>query len=149
MSREFAEDAFYQNGLKFECVRCSNSCRHEPGYVFLTRNDLEALANHLAIAEERVLERYCRDVSIGFVERLSLQEKSNYDCIFCNESGCQVYDVRPLQCRSYPFWSSHLFSRATWDKEGENCPGINRGRIHSRKEIYGWLRRREIEPLLP
>ena len=34
---------FYSDGLRFECTRCSRCCRHTPGYVFLSENDVERL----------------------------------------------------------------------------------------------------------
>ncbi|MBT3274203.1 MAG: YkgJ family cysteine cluster protein [Spirochaetales bacterium] len=149
MSEENDGKNFFSDGLNFECTRCSNCCRHDPGYVFLTKKDLSRLMQATDLNESKFLETYCRNVEIGFIERISLTEKSNYDCIFWGENGCSVYKHRPLQCRSYPFWSSHLLSPDTWDSEGKNCPGINHGRLYSEKEIEKWIRSREKEPLLP
>ena len=39
-------------------------------------------------------------------------------CIFLNPIGqCSIYDVRPLQCSTYPFWPSIVSSRDAWDEE--------------------------------
>ena len=146
---DIKEHVFYEDGLRFECTRCSNCCRHEPGYVFLTSRDLKDLQKVTGLTTGAVIEKYCRKVYIGFVERISLKEKANFDCIFWEENGCQIYTARPLQCRSYPFWSSHLISRESWDREGVNCPGINKGTLHSCKSIEKWMRMRERNPLLP
>ncbi|HQO67077.1 MAG TPA: YkgJ family cysteine cluster protein, partial [Spirochaetales bacterium] len=32
--------SFWHEGLRFECARCSACCRYEPGYVFLSADDL-------------------------------------------------------------------------------------------------------------
>ena len=87
------------------------------------------------------LERYCREVKIGGIPRVSLIEKWNYDCIFWEKDGCSVYCNRPMQCRSYPFWSGNLVSRRGWEQLKSSCPGVGRGRIHSRREIEGWIRK--------
>ncbi len=54
-----------------------------------------------------------------------------------------MYQHRPLQCRSYPFWSGNLTSRDTWERLKLSCPGVGRGRLHSKREIEAWLRRAE------
>ena len=39
-------------------------------------------------------------------------------CIFLNPIGqCSIYDVRPIQCRTYPFWPSILKNKQTWEDE--------------------------------
>jgi uncharacterized protein len=141
--------SFYDPGLRFECTRCSRCCRHEPGYVFLSAVDLERLVDRLRMTEREVLDRYCRTVEIVGVRRISLREHDNFDCIFW-ESGteCTVYEARPLQCRAFPFWPANLGSIAEWQEAARRCPGIGRGRLHTRRTIDKWLRLREKEPFL-
>jgi uncharacterized protein len=136
------EQCFYDEGLRFGCTRCSNCCRHTPGYVFLSAGDLRSLSSALGLPEADVRSRYCREVALGVVTRLSLKEKPNLDCVFWEGEGCSVYEARPLQCRSFPFWASALSSRAEWDETASHCPGIGRGPVHSRAEIERWVRRR-------
>ena len=63
--------------------------------------------------------------------RKSLIEWANGDCVFFHGESrtCQVYDVRPRQCRTWPFWPSNLASPAAWEDTAERCPGCNRGRL--------------------
>ncbi len=91
---------------------------------------------------------YLRIVSIGFFSRLSLREKSNYDCIFWENGGCRVYEHRPLQCRSYPFWSAIVSSRKNWEEQKLSCPGIDTGPRHAPPEIDRWLGLRLEERLI-
>ena len=144
---ECMEVPFYASGLRFECTQCSKCCRHEPGYVFLSEADLTRIQSVLGLSRRRVVETYCAWVSIAGFERLSLTEKSNFDCVFWDE-GCTIYEGRPMQCRSYPFWPSALASRESWRVTAESCPGVGRGRVHDLEEIHRWLRIREVEPLL-
>ncbi len=141
-------DPFFREGLRFSCTKCSRCCRHTPGYVFLSAGDLARIAKSLGIDSGEARRRYCRKVDIGGFGRVSLKEKTNLDCILWEEGGCSVYASRPLQCRSFPFWSSNLSSRESWDEAGDACPGIGRGRLHHRARIERWLARRLADPLL-
>jgi Fe-S-cluster containining protein len=138
----------YDNGLRFECQRCSKCCRHTPGYVFLSEADIAPLLSALNVSRQDFLLRYCRRVRFGPVQRLSLKEKPNVDCILWEGGGCSVYAARPLQCRSFPFWSSCLSSPEEWSFHAEQCTGIGQGRLHSREEIEGWLNQRLKEPFI-
>jgi len=139
---------FYEKeGLKFSCVQCHDCCRHDPGFVFLSKNDLDRLLKPLPIDAEDFIEKYCRWVKIDHEERLSLLEKKNFDCIFWDQ-GCTVYETRPLQCRTYPFWKGPLESLDTWNWEQQFCPGIGKGRIYSPEEIRANLEKREKEGFL-
>ena len=138
-------DLFYENGLHFECTQCSKCCRHEPGYVFLSYNDLDRLLDFFSISKDIFVEKYCRIVDMGGHKRLSLIEKTNYDCIFWSNGVCEIYNARPLQCRSYPFWKPFLADRESWNAEAESCPGMNHGSIRDKAEIKEWLRQRDLE----
>jgi Fe-S-cluster containining protein len=104
------------------------------------------------------VETYCRWTPFAAdTEQLSLREKANYDCVFWNE-GCSVYEERPLQCRTFPFWSFAMTSRSAWEALGVNeaqggdpesgCPGINRGELHAREYIDACIARRKAEPVM-
>ncbi len=135
-------------GLRFECTGCSRCCRHEPGYVFLSENDLSRLCAGTGLSRAAFIEKYCRSVNIHNFSRLSLKEKENCDCIFWKDGGCTIYEYRPLQCRTYPFWEPFLQSREDWESVAGECPGVNRGRLYSRNEIDAFLEARRSEKLL-
>lgn len=139
---------FYADGLRFSCTRCSLCCRFDSGYVWLSRADLARLAAGLDLPENTVTDRYCRIVNIGGFKQLSLREQESMDCVFWVDGACSVYKSRPLQCRSFPFWSHQLSDREAWDRSADHCPGMNAGQHHSRAEIDGWLENRRLEPAL-
>jgi Fe-S-cluster containining protein len=147
---------FYDQGLYFSCLRCSACCRYESGYVFLSRTDVGVLAGTLKMGYTEFMEAFCRWIPFREgTERLSLKEKSNYDCIFWGSfpgrdksEGCTVYESRPLQCRAFPFWRSALGSRGGWRVLALDCPGMNKGAFHSGREIASWLEEQEDEPVL-
>ena len=141
-----AGSPFYEQGLRFSCTRCSACCRLEPGYVFLSRKDMELLAEGLKMRYSGVMETYCRWTPMpGGEMQLSLQEKPGFDCIFW-QKGCTIYPYRPLQCKTFPFWESTLCSRDAW--EGLSCPGIGSGTLYSRDYIESCLARRRAEPIV-
>ncbi len=80
---------------------------------------------------------------MGTFYMLSIIERPNNDCIFLTDSGCSIYPVRPIQCRSYPFWAALVESQEDWDRESEECPGINHGELHKKEEIEEWLEKRK------
>jgi uncharacterized protein len=143
-----SQEVFYKYGLRFECTRCSRCCRHTPGYVFLSATDLDALIHATQTPRPEFLRTYCRQIPLGLVTRVSLKEKANLDCIFWETGGCSVYESRPLQCRSFPFWSACVSSPEEWELHARQCPGIGKGALHSQKEIEGWLAQRFEEGFL-
>jgi hypothetical protein len=133
---------FYDSGLRFACTKCSKCCRYTSGYVFLSLADLRVLAKSTSLLKEEFLRQYCRTIDIGLARRISLKEKSNLDCILWEDGGCSQYEARPLQCRSFPFWSACVSSRSEWEHHAKSCPGIGQGPVHTRAEIDEWIARR-------
>jgi Fe-S-cluster containining protein len=139
---------FYASGLRFSCKRCSSCCRYEPGYVFLSENDLGKLAAELKMENNRFIKTYCRWITdINGKEVLSLREKSNKDCILW-DSGCSLYTARPLQCSTFPFWKSIAASAQTWKIAASGCPGMNTGELHSGKAIGRYIEMRDLQPVI-
>jgi Fe-S-cluster containining protein len=140
---------FYEDGLCFSCKQCSSCCRYDPGFVFLSEKDVKVLAEALEITYNEFVQVYCRWIPFGDrMERLSLRELSNYDCVFWKSGGCSVYQSRPLQCRTFPFWQSVAASEEAWNGTKETCPGMGQGTHHSKDEIEARLKEREAEPII-
>lgn len=128
-------EIIYENGLRFECARCSYCCGNGPGVVYLSEQDLENLCVALKIDAKECVEKYCRWVMYyGGVEVLALQENEKYTCILWN-NGCSVYEGRPLQCSTYPFWSWMIADKETWNECSKTCPGMNNGKLWSKELI--------------
>jgi Fe-S-cluster containining protein len=142
---------WYADGLRFTCTQCGNCCTGGPGYVWISRTEIDRLAAHLNLTSQEVVHKYCRRLG----GRYSLNERrnaqGNYDCVFLKEekvtSGqgpdavvhtrrtCQIYHVRPLQCRTWPFWDGLLQSPQHWDRASRRCPGMNTGKQYTRDQI--------------
>lgn len=127
MPREAEKDPWYQDGLRFECTRCGRCCGGAPGFVWVTDAEIATLARRFGVSDAELRRRYTRQVDgLG----ISLTETDDYDCVFLDrEQGlCTVYEDRPRQCRTYPFWGRVLASPATWELESDHCPGIHGSR---------------------
>ena len=140
---------FYDNGLRFECNRCSCCCRIKPGFVYLSRRDLTNLCIWFKLNDKTFIEKYCRWVIFyDNTEVLCLKETEAYDCVLWSKDGCTAYENRPVQCSTYPFWSHFLEHECDWDDNERDCPGINKGRLHTKEEIEAQLNEYENnEPL--
>lgn len=139
---------FYSPGIAFECSRCGKCCSRAAGDLYLTAPDVRQLSGALSLSDEEFLLRYCELVDLELAIRVSLVTKESGECVFFGASGCEVYEHRPLQCRTFPFWSINLLDQDCWQRTASECPGIGEGRHWSRQEIDEVVALRETEPLL-
>ena len=117
-------DLWYAQGLRFKCTGCGNCCSGTPGYVWLDDADMTRIAAFLNMPVDTFTTRYVRRVKTDY----SLLEKPNFDCVFLDRKDghtrCSIYPVRPVQCRTWPFWDMNLKSPQAWTNSAERCPGM-------------------------
>ena len=106
------------------------------------------MAAGLSLSRKAAVDRFCTVAEIGGFKQVSLAEQSNMDCVFWIDGACSIYEYRPLQCRSFPFWAPFLSTREDWDTLESMCPGVNVGEFQSAEEIDEWLAARRREPPL-
>ena len=83
---------------------------------------MQAIANSLHISLAEFKQRYTRQIE----GRTSLQEdNTTYDCVFLKGKQCTIYDNRPKQCRTFPWWPENLESCESWKEAASRCEGIN------------------------
>ncbi len=119
---EEVNSPWFDEGLKFKCTGCGKCCTGSPGYVFLSKPDLEKLAEHFHLSEEEFLKKYARYVDEQYA---LLDRKETYDCIFLKDKRCTVYEARPTQCRTFPWWIQNLREPKDWEEAEQRCEGIN------------------------
>ena len=109
-----------------ECERCEgNCCIGESGYIWINKAEIEKLACNLNLTVQEVGLQYLRKVGYKY----SIQEKKlgegNYACVFFDleKKCCSVYDARPKQCRTFPFWD---YFKNNEQEVYEECPAITK-----------------------
>jgi hypothetical protein len=123
---------WYAEGLRFACQGCAKCCGGGPGYVWLDEGELATISRFFGLSAREFRGTYVRDLWRG----MSLREKDNYDCVLLDEKGrCLAYEVRPLQCRNWPFWPSNLRTPEAWQEAAQRCPGIGQGRVYACAEV--------------
>ena len=119
-----SEEGYTYKFTPSACEACGgHCCTGETGYIWTKYEEIDAIASFLQLSIEEFATRYLRKVK----HRYSLIEKQlspdNFACIFFDESKkrCSIYPVRPLQCRTFPFWEQFKNNE---DEVRKECPGI-------------------------
>ena len=129
---------WYSGGLAFDCQGCGDCCAGpQEGYVWITQDDAEAIAAHLKITVQEMMNRHVRKIG----KRMSLiEDPQTKDCEFLQiasdgQRKCSIYSLRPTQCLTWPFWPSNIRRPDDWAEAGSRCCGINRGKLHGLDHI--------------
>lgn len=124
-----------ENAVRFQCQGSGKCCvtHGQYGHVYLTLADRRRLAKHLGLSTSVFTRTLCsRDAAAGggHVYRLKdgrLKDGNGPDCIFLEGKRCGVYEGRPEQCRTWPFWPE-VMNAKKWAKEVASfCPGVGKG----------------------
>ena len=122
---------WYAEGLPFTCTQCGNCCTGSPGYVWFHYDELVAMAKFIGIEPDEFLMRYARREGDGWSLR-EVEREGQFDCVFLKQDAvtgcrtCSIYQVRPTQCRTWPFWPDNLRSPRAWKAAAKRtpCPGM-------------------------
>jgi Fe-S-cluster containining protein len=128
-------EVWFENGLRFDCTGCGHCCTGSNGYVWVEEAEIRELAAHVGLALDDFGRRFLRRVGTRYA---LLESQRDGACVFLEGTACRVYDARPRQCRSYPFWPANLATPADWQLTAARCEGIrddaplwSRERIHA------------------
>ncbi len=105
------------------CERCGgNCCIGESGYIWVSPLERKKMVEFLRMDDNCFSEKYLRKVGYKY-SLIEKKFKNGYACIFFDENKlqCSIYDVRPYQCRSFPFWNHFKSNKDELEKE---CPGV-------------------------
>jgi len=119
-----SQDGYNYKFNSSACETCGGACcTGASGYIWAKYTEIEEMANFLNLTVEEFATMYLRRVK----HRYSLVEKrlndNNFACIFFNNElkQCNIYSVRPRQCRTFPFWETFKNNKEEVKNE---CPGI-------------------------
>lgn len=130
---------WWQKGVQFSCTGSGKCCTShgEYGYVYLNLEDRQRFAKYFKMRTSDFTKKYCSKT--GGIWHLN-ENKNNPDCMYLKGRSCGVYEARPTQCRTWPFWPE-VMNAKTWKDEVKSfCPGVGKGRVVSGKEIEEQLR---------
>jgi len=105
------------------CEECGGKCcTGESGYIWLNPLEMDKISRFLNISTEQLKQNFL--IKVGY--KYSIKEKpfeDGFACIFFDtkNKNCSIYDVRPNQCRTFPFWDYFKNNISEVKKE---CPGI-------------------------
>lgn len=107
--------------FSFSCRRSGRCCSQGlGGRVWLTPDDVTRLAKHFALPEATFRERHT------FVDggRTSLRMDQGRCTFLEGTNQCTVYEARPAQCSSWPYWDQVLTRPEGLERAMAICPGI-------------------------
>ena len=99
----------------------------------MNSSEVIELARVMQMTEDEFRSRFVRKVG----NRYSLTEYPDGDCILLDPQTrhCLAYDARPVQCRTWPFWTSNLKTPQAWQETCDICPGAGKGELYSLDKI--------------
>jgi Fe-S-cluster containining protein len=126
---------FLQEGMRFQCQGTGRCCvsRGTYGYVYLNIHDRRRFAKYFKMKTQAFTRKYCLKHD-GFYY-LAESEKQ---CRFLEGKACGVYEARPNQCRTWPFWPEHMTPKS-WGEVARFCQGIGKGPLLSPEHIQATL----------
>ena len=130
--------AFWENGIRFECQGSGKCCvsHGDYGHVYLTLKDRQKMADQLKMKTSAFTKQYC-DKKYGVWK---LKDIDGGACIFLEGRRCGIYQARPTQCRTWPFWPEVLDAK-TWSTEVKGfCAGVDKGKVWTKEEIEEQLK---------
>jgi len=112
---------------KFDENKCSscegNCCIGESGYIWITKDECLKLSSFLDISIDELGEKYLFKVNYKYSIREKQIAQNSYACVFFDleKKQCSVYDARPNQCKTFPFWE---YFKNNIEEVKKECPAI-------------------------
>lgn len=124
---------WWSEGIRFQCQGSGQCCvsRGEFGFVYLTKDERQKMAAFLDMPTAAFTRKFCKKTDGVW----HLKDGKGPECVFLKGNRCEVYKVRPTQCRTWPFWPEVMGAKQ-WAKDVESyCPGVGKGRLIKADEI--------------
>lgn len=105
------------------CAACSaRCCTGESGYIYVSAKEIEAIASLLEMSADAFTQKYLFKVGYKYSIK-EVKVGDSYECVFYNKeyNGCSIYEARPTQCATFPFWD---YFKNRIDELKLECPGV-------------------------
>ena len=123
---------WFKDGLQFQCQQSGKCCvsHGEYGFVYLTESDRKNIAKKLGMKTKDFVKKYCAQT-----EGVWHIVDDGAACTFLKNNRCTVYEARPMQCRTWPFWPETMSPKAWKQDVVKFCPGVGKGPLRTAAEI--------------
>jgi uncharacterized protein len=110
--------------IPFACTSCGRCCKTQ-GDVHMAPEDVSHASKILGIPVTEFIRTYASHTLLDLASYSSndktwIQVKDKDEaCIFLDAetNQCSIYNARPAQCRTYPFWPNLMQTPNDWNKE--------------------------------
>lgn len=105
------------------CSTCQGKCcTGESGYIYASAVEIEKIADFFNLSVSDFTSKYLFKNGYKYSIK-ELVHEGSHECVFYNRNtnGCEIYDVRPTQCQTFPFWD---YFKTRVDELKLECPGI-------------------------
>jgi hypothetical protein len=116
--------------LPFACTECGKCCQRGNGDVYMNRNEFMAVAQYLNMSTDDFIRTYSQHVLYEDDQNKNdarqqqrqvawIHFSSPQQCVFLDPETkhCRIHPVKPVQCRTYPFYPQLLHSLEAWNAE--------------------------------
>ena len=119
MKEEEFDYSFNPNACESCQGRC---CTGESGYIYVSKNEIQKISTLLNLEVKLFVEKYLFKKMYKYSIK-EIQYNDSFECIFYDResNGCNIYDARPTQCKTFPFWD---YYKTRVDELKLECPGI-------------------------
>jgi len=119
-----SKDGFCYTFNEEACSSCGGACCiGESGYIWVTLEEIENISKELNLSIEEFANKYLLKAKNRYSLKEYYDNELGYACIFFDKKTrrCTIYNARPTQCRTFPFWKDFKDNISELLKE---CPGV-------------------------
>jgi Fe-S-cluster containining protein len=118
------KDGFSYSFDSSKCSECGGTCCiGESGNIWLTNKEIEDISLSLKINTTKFTNLYTDKIKYKTgLKEIKIGEQ-NYRCIFfdMDTKRCVIYEHRPKQCRTFPFWD---YFKSNYKELENECIGV-------------------------
>ncbi len=115
--------------FSFDTSSCSsclgNCCIGQSGNIWINQQEMMNLSKYLNISVEELKIKFLRKELYKYSIKEIQLSKNNFACIFfdLDKKSCSIYEQRPQQCKTFPFWD---YFKNNIKEVLKECPAITK-----------------------